>query len=81
MAKKEFTGEVSIVAKLTFCIEADSKEEAIRKLFDANCPISLVDDDDNPVCEIIEQEWHMVDEARQGNVQEPDLVDFSIEEE
>ena len=78
---KEFYGEVSIVAKLCFCIEAETEEEAKEKLFNSDCPIALIDDDNNPTCEIVEQQWHMVDEAMQGNIQEPDLVDFYIEEE
>ncbi|KLU66338.1 hypothetical protein DEAC_c17370 [Desulfosporosinus acididurans] len=78
---KEFYGEVSIVARIRFAIEAENAEEAEEKLFNANCPMSLVDDNNNPVCEISEIEWHMVDKASQGNVQESDLDDFYIEEE
>ena len=80
-AKKEFYGYVSIVARVNFTIEAENEEEATEKLFNANLPIALVDDNDNPVCEINEIEWHMVDKATQGNVQESDLDDFEIFEQ
>lgn len=78
---KSFYGEVSIVARLSYCIEANSEEEAKEKLFNANCPVNLVDDNGNQVCEITDQQWHMVDEAQKGNIQESDLSDFEIYEE
>jgi len=78
---KEFYGQVSVVARINFCVEASSIEEAKEKLFNANMPMSLVDDEDNPVCEIDAYEWHMVDEVVRGNVRESDLSDFEIEEE
>jgi len=78
---KEFYGAVSVVARINFCIEANSKEEAEEKLFNANMPLSLADDDEKPVCEINEIQWHMVYEPEQGNVQESHLDDFYIEEE
>jgi len=78
---KEFYGQVSIVARITFCIKASSEEEAKEKLFGANMPLDLVDDEDNPVCDIDGIDWHMVDEAAQGNMQERNLGDFEIEEE
>jgi hypothetical protein len=37
---KEFYGEVSLVARINFVIEAETKEEAKQKLFDANCPLT-----------------------------------------
>jgi len=78
---KAFYGSVSVVARINFFIKAESKEKAEEKLFSANVPLSLVDDDDNPVCEIQDIQWRMVDEATQGNVQESDLSDFDIEED
>lgn len=78
---KKFYGEISVVATLGYYIEADNEEEAKEKLFEANCPINLVDDEGNDVCEITEQQWHLVDKKNQGNLAEPDLVDFYIEEE
>lgn len=79
MAK--FYGKISVVASLNYLIEAESKEEATELLFNANCPIRLIDDEDNEVCEVIEQDWHLVEKVRQGNVLESDLNDFYIEEE
>lgn len=78
---KQFYGEISVVATLSYCIEAESEEEAKEKLFNANCPIDLVDDNDKPICEITEQQWHLVDKKQQGNISESDLTDFWIEEE
>lgn len=81
MSGKYFYGGVSIVARLNFCIEAETIEEAEQKLFEANCPITLLDDAGHPICEITDQSWHMVDVPRQGNVQESDLSEFIIEAE
>lgn len=78
---KTFCGEISVVATLGYCIEAENEEEAKEKLFNANCPIDLVNDDNKPVCEITDQQWHLVDTKQQGNISEPDLSDFWIEEE
>lgn len=75
----EFYGEVSVVARIHFGIEANSKEDAKQKLFNANLPMRLVDDDGNEVCELYDIEWHMVDKVRPGNVQETNLYDFYIE--
>ena len=78
---KTFYGEVTIVARLGFSIEAESEDDAKEKLFNANCPVNLVDDEGKPICEITDQNWHMVDEAERGNVQESDLGDFYIQED
>jgi len=78
---KKFYGAVSVVARIHFCIDAESEEEATEKLFNADMPMNLVDDKDNPVCEITQIEWHMVDEPTMGNVRESDLDIFCIEEE
>ena len=78
---KEFYGAVSVVARIHFCIEAESEEEAEEKLFSADMPMNLVDDNDKPVCEITQIEWHMVNKPTRGNVRESDLDDFYIEEE
>lgn len=81
MAKKEFYGGASIVARISFCIEAETIGEAKQKLFEANCPIELLDELGDPICEIIDQNWHMVDEPSRGNVRESDLSDFFIDED
>lgn len=78
---KTFCGEISVVATLGYYIEAENEEEAKEKLFNANCPIDLVNDDNKPVCVITDQQWHLVDIKQQGNISEPDLSDFWIEEE
>lgn len=80
MAKKEFYGEVSLVARINFMLEAESEEEAKEKILYSDCPISIVDDGGKEVCEIHGIDWHLVDKARQGNVRESDLDDLYIEE-
>ena len=80
MAKKEFYGAVSITARLSFRIEAENEEEAKEKLFNACCPISLEDEEGNEI-EITDQEWGMIDVARNGNVQQSYVDDFYIEQE
>jgi len=78
---KEFYGQVSVVARISFRIRAESEEEAKEKLFKARLPLDLTDDDSKPVCEVEAVDWHMVDELRLGNVRESNLDDFFIEEE
>lgn len=77
---REFFGEISVVATLSYCIKANSEEEAKEKLFNASCPISLIDNEGNDI-EIAEQQWHLINTKNQGNVSESDLTDFWIEEE
>lgn len=78
---KTYIGEVSVAASLSFIVEAESEEEAKEKIFNANCPIDLVDDKGKAVCEITDQQWHLVDETARGNIAESDIHDFYIEEE
>lgn len=78
---KEFYGEISVVATLSYAIKAENEEEAKERLFNANCPIELVDDNEKKVCEITEQQWHLVNKKQQGNICENDLIDFWIREE
>ena len=80
MDKKNFYGAVSITARLSFNIEAESKEEAIKKIFNSSCDIQLNDENDVKI-EIIEQEWDMINEENVGNVGERNIRDFEIYEE
>jgi hypothetical protein len=80
MAKKEFYGSVSVVARIAFTIEAESEEEAKEKLFNADMPLQLVNGEEN-ACEIDFINWHMVDQPNQGNVRESDLDEFEIYEQ
>lgn len=80
MSKKEFYGAVSITARLSFRLEAESKEAAEEKLFNACCPISLEDEEGNEI-EITDMEWGMIDRANRGNVQQSYVDDFYIEQE
>ena len=80
MDKKNFYGAVSITARLSFNIEAESKEEAIKKIFNSSCDIQL-NDENGVKIEIIEQEWDMINEENVGNVGERNIRDFEIYEE
>lgn len=76
----KFKGTVSIVAKLNFCIEADSKEEAKHKIFNSSLPFSLQDDEGNPI-KITGQQWDIYNSNNEESIKENHLVDFSVEEE
>ena len=80
MDKKNFYGAVSITARLSFNIEAESKEEAIKKIFNSSCDIQL-NDENGVKIEIIDQEWDMINEENVGNVGERNIRDFEIYEE
>ena len=80
MDKKEFYGQVSITARLSFNIEAEIKEEAIEKIFNSSCDIQL-NDENGVKIEIIDQEWDMINEENVGNVGERNIRDFEIYEE
>ena len=80
MDKKNFYGAVSITARLSFNIEAESKEEAIKKIFNSSCDIQL-NDENGVKIEVIDQEWDMINEENVGNVGERNIRDFEIYEE
>ena len=80
MDKKNFYGAVSITARLSFNIEAESKEEAIKKIVNASCDIQL-NDENGVKIEVIDQEWDMINEENVGNVGERNIRDFEIYEE
>lgn len=80
MDKKNFYGAVSITARLSFNIEAESKEEAIKKIFNSSCDIQL-NDENGVKIEIIDQEWDMINKENIGNVAERNIRDFEIYEE
>ena len=80
MDKKNFYGAVSITARLSFNIEAESKEEAIKKIFNSSCDIQL-NDENGVKIEIIDQEWDMINDENIGNVGERNIRDFEIYEE
>ena len=80
MDKKEFYGQVSITARLSFNIEAEIKEEAIEKIFNSSCDIQL-NDENGVKIEVIDKEWDMINEENVGNVGERNIRDFEIYEE
>lgn len=78
---KDFYGNCSIVMNMNFIISANSLEEAEEIVRNANFDFKLVKEDTREEIETDIQGWHMVDECGIGNVREPDLEDFFIEEE
>ena len=81
--KKSFYGSVSLAARISFDIKADSKEEAKEKLMSVEClDIKLFDENDNEVdFNIQEIEWNLIEQARRGNIQESYIDDMEIYEE
>ena len=80
MDKKNFYGAVSITARLSFNIEAESKEEAMEKIFNSSCDIQL-NDENGVKIEITEQEWDMINEENVGDVGERNIGGCEIYEE
>ena len=80
MDKKNFFFFFFITTRVSFNIEAESKEEAIEKIFNSSCDIQLNDENDVKI-EIIDQEWDMINEENIGNVGERNIRDFEIYEE
>lgn len=76
---KEFKGTVSILAKLNFCIEADSEEDARHKIFNSSLPFSLEDEEGNPI-KITCQQWDMYNSSNKENLEKNHLVDFTASE-
>lgn len=81
--KKSFYGSISLAARISFDIKADSKEEAREKLMSAEClDIKLFDENDNEVdFNIQEIEWNLINQAKRGNIQETYIDDIEIYEE
>lgn len=81
--KKSFYGSISLAARISFDIKADSKEEAKEKLMSAEClDIKFFDENDNEVdFNIQEIEWNLINQAQRGNVQETYISDMEIYEE
>lgn len=76
IGKKEFSGTVSVAAKISFKIKAETEEEAKKKLFSSSFPISLVDEDGRSI-KITSQSW---DFALESEIKCPHIVDFEIRE-
>ena len=80
--KKEFYGEVTLTARITFNAKGESLEEVKERILSAaGCVLELKDEVNEDVCEIDGIEWSLIEEARRGNVMQPNVDDFYIEEE
>lgn len=79
---KEFYGELTHIRRVSFRCEAETIEEAKEKMLQA-----YPDGDhffvDGKVVGTLEgtDDWHNVDEPRQGNVREHSVKSFEIQEE
>ncbi|WP_142415452.1 hypothetical protein [Hathewaya massiliensis] len=77
---KEFYGSVSLSARVSFTIEAKDKETAEDIVFEDMEGLEIALKDGSKV-EISEINWELINEARRGNVREPNIDDFEIYEE
>lgn len=77
---KEFYGAVSLSGRINFCVEAEDKNMATNIVFEdiEGMEIKLKD---GTTLSITEIEWELIDKERGGNVKEPYIDDFYIEEE
>ena len=73
----KFKGTVSIVAKLNFCIEADSEDDVRNKIFNSSLPFSLKDEEGNPI-KITNQQWYMYDSSNKESLEKSHLVDLVV---
>ncbi|QDY17395.1 hypothetical protein [Clostridium botulinum] len=76
----EFYGAVSLTGRVKFQIQCNDEEEAKEIVFDDIEGLELVLKDGSKL-EISEIEWDLLDEARRGNVRQPNIGDFEIYEE
>lgn len=77
---KEFYGAVSLAGRISFYIKAENIESAEEAVFEDIEGIELVLKDGTKL-EIAEINWDLINEARRGNVSQPNIDDFEIEEE
>lgn len=63
---KKFNLEVPVVVKLMVGVEAESKEEAIEKVFNGDFRLDIKDEED--VFEYVDWEWEMHEKVVNGNV-------------
>lgn len=77
---KEFYGYVSLAARVNFVVdEVKDAEEAKETVFNDIEGIELVLKDGTKL-KIEEIDWDLIEEASRGNIQEPHISDFEIEE-
>lgn len=78
---KTYCGRATVIIDLNFEIEAESLEDAERKIFEAECiDFELLDNDEKVLYDYETNNWYVVDKAQQGNIQQSGVNDFEIEE-
>lgn len=77
---KEFYGSVSLSARISFAIDAKDKKTAEDIVFEDIEGIELILKDGSKL-KITELNWDLINEARRGNVKQPNVDDFEIYEE
>ena len=77
---KEFLGEVSFTGSVSFSVNAETIEEAKESVFRDIESIDIKTSEGSLV-DIEEIQWEMVDKRQRGNISEPFIYDFYIEEE
>jgi len=80
MSKKEFYGKVSFTGQASFSLKAKDEEDAEEIVFEEIEGIKLLLKDGS-IIEITGVEWDLISEARRGNVSQPYISDFEIEEQ
>lgn len=76
--KKEFYVNVSFSGKLGLCVQAMSKEEVERKIYEALSTMDIKSKDED--VQVEEIEWDLITEAPQGNMATPYVRDIEIDE-
>lgn len=81
---KEFYGDISLILDLSFSIKANSKEEAIEKIFEkAYISFNVKDEEteEDIFTDVDVNNWYFVDKPAQGNVRQSGIRTFEIFEE
>lgn len=77
---KEFYGKFSIAARVGFAITEKDKETAEDIVFEDVQGMEIILKDGSKL-EITDIEWNQISESERGNVSQPYIDDFEIEEE
>ncbi|KGN00842.1 hypothetical protein IRP63_16330 [Clostridium phage CWou-2020a] len=77
---KEFYGNISLAAKVSFAIKTENKETAEDIVFEDIEGIELALKDGSKL-EITEIDWDLISQANKGNVSQAHIDDFEIYEE
>lgn len=77
---KKFYGSVSLTARLKFSIEAESQEEAENIVFNDIEGLEMFVSEDSKL-ELAEIDWNLISNVRTGNVSQPNISSFEIQEE